>query len=282
MSSKWLVTLGLVLIAFSLVWLLAIFPGMAKIPDDYEQEYMFEGSVQVLNPATMSLDEIPTGVERLLEATGIEGDDVLLMKQDVTVYAAQLGVPLAELGIDLDSSEVYGLDRTTRANVSGHGDMDRSGQFTFPAGVKQETYSFWSSSAMTTLDATFISEETFQGLTVYNFKIDSKDLPAGIMAGTGLPQTMDILTEIKVEPVSGIPIFTASTTTIKAPLIPDTAVPIFVNYMAFTSDTTNEMVDLAKSTSSLILWASVYGVWIVVGLGSVLTLAGIIRAKRAG
>ncbi len=266
-------------IAFSLVWLFAIFPAMAKIPDDYEQEYMFEGSVKVLNPETLSLDEIPTSVERLLTATGIEGDDVLLMKQDVTFYAAQ-GAPLADLGIDLDSSEVYGLNRTTRANVSGHGDMDRSGQFTFPADVKKETYSFWSSSAMTALPATFVSEGTFQGLTVYNFKIDSKDLPAGTMAGTGLPQTMDVLTEIKVEPVSGVPVFTASTTTLKAPLVPDTTVPIFVTYIAFTSDTSDEMVDLAKSTSSLILWASVYGFWIAVGLGAVLTLVGVMRGIR--
>ncbi len=285
MSSKWLVTLGLVLIAFSLVWLLAIFPGMAKIPADYEQEYMFEGSVQVLDPATMSLVAISTSMERMLEATGIEGDDVLLMKQDITFYEATSGAPLAAINpalASLDSSEVYGLDRTTRANVSGHGNMDRSGQFTFPADVKQETYSFWSSSAMTALDATFISEETFQGITVYNFKIDSKDLPAGTMAGTGLPQTMDILTEIKVEPVSGIPVYTNSTTTIKMVVAPDMAIPTLINNMAFTSDTTSEMVDLAKSTSSLILWASVYGVWIVVGLGAVLALAGIVRAKRAG
>ncbi len=281
MRSKWLITLGLVLIALSLVWLFAIFPALAKWPDDYEQEYMFEGSVQVLNPETGTLDEIPTSVKRLLTATGIEGDDVLLIKQDVTFYTVQ-GVPLADLGIVLDSSDVYGLDRTTRANVSGHGDTDRSGQFTFPADVQQETYSFWSSSAMTTLPATFVSEGTFQGLTVYNFKIDSKDLPAGTMAGTGLPQTMDVLTEIKVEPVSGIPVFTASTTTLKAPLAPGTTVPIFVNYMAFTSDTTSEMVDLAKSTSSLILWASVYGVWIVIGLGVVLTLVWVVGGIQTG
>ncbi len=273
MGSKWLVTLGLVLIAFSLVWLLAIFPGMAKWPDDYEQEYMFEGSVQVLDPATMSLVEIPTSVERLLTATGIEGDDVLLMKQDVTFYEATSGAPLAAINpalAALDSSEVYGLDRTTRANVSGHGDMDRSGQFTFPADVKQETYSFWSSSAMTALDATFVSEETYQGITVYAFEINSTT------------QLMDIFTEIKVEPVSGIPVYTNSTTTVKTMVAPDMVIPTLINNMSFTSATIDEMVDLAKSTSSLILWASVYGVWIVVGLGAVLTLTGIIRAKRAG
>ncbi len=272
---------GLILVILALVVLLVIFPILAKWPGDYSQEYMFEGSVQVLNPETGFLDEIPTSVERLLTATGIEGDDVLLLKQDVTFYAAQLGIPLAELGIDLDSSEVYGLNRTTRANVSGHGDMNRGGQFTFPADVEQGTYSFWSSSAMTALPAIFVSEETFQGITVYNFKIDVKDLPAGTMAGTGLPQTMDVLTEIKVEPVSGIPVFADTTTTLKAPLIPDATIPIFINHMAYTSDTTSEMVDLAKSKSNLILWATVYGFWIAVGLGIALVLAGSVMSARS-
>ena len=272
--SRGLTIVGLVLVVFALIWSLAIFPAMAKFPTDYEQEYTFEGFILQLNSETMSLDEIPTNVVRLLTATGTQ-DDVLLLQQEVNFYHAEAGILLTS------SSEVYGLDRTTRENVSGYGDMDRSGQFTFPAGVEQETYTFWSSSAMTSLPANFVSEETFQGITVYNFKIDSKDLPAGTMAGTDLPQTMDVLTEIKVEPVSGVPVYTASTTTMKAPLMPGTTVPIFVNYMAFTSDTTNEMVDTASSARSLILWTTVYGFWIAIGLGAVLTLGGVIVAARS-
>ncbi|HUT96874.1 MAG TPA: porin PorA family protein [Dehalococcoidales bacterium] len=268
-----LTTIGLVLVVFALVWLLAIFPSMAKFPADYEQEYTFEGFILQLNSETMSLDEIPTNVVRLLTATGTP-DDVLLLKQDVNFYHAEAGILLTS------SSEVYGLDRTTRENVSGYGDMDRSGQFTFPAGVEQETYAFWSSSSMTTLPANFVSEETFQGITVYNFKIDSENLDAGTMEGTGLPQTMDVLCEIKVEPVSGIPVYTASTTTVKVPLMSEDPMPIYVNYFAFTSETTDEMVDLAESTSSTILWLSVYGFWIVIAVGAALVVTGVVMAVR--
>ena len=268
-----LTTLGLVLVVFSLVWLLAIFPAMAKMPTDYEREYTFEGFIKQLNSETMSLDEIPTNVVRLLTATGTQ-DDVLLLKQEVNFYHAQAGILLTS------SSEVYGLDRTTRENVSGYGDMDRSGQFTFPAGVEQKTYTFWSSSAMTTLPANFVSEETFQGITVYNFKIDSENLDAGTMEGTGLLQTMDVLTEIKVEPVSGVPVYTASTTTVKAPLLPGDPIPIYVNYFAFTSETTDGMVDTATSARSMILWATVYGFWIVIGVGAALIVVGVVMAIR--
>ncbi len=271
--SRGLTIVGLVLVVFCLAWLLAIFPAMAKLPTDYEREYTFEGFILQLNSETMSLDEIPTNVVRLLTATGTQ-DGVLLLQQDINIYHAEAGILLTS------TSEVYGLDRTTRENVSGYGDIDRSGQFTFPAGVEQETYTFWSSSAMTTLSANFVSEETFQGITVYNFKIDSENLDAGTMEGTGLPQTMDVLTEIKVEPVSGVPVYTASTTTVKAPLIPGDPIPIYVNYFAFTSETIDEMVDLAESTSSLILWASFYGFWIAIALGAALVATGVVMAIR--
>jgi hypothetical protein len=265
---------GLVVVIFALVFLLVIFPAMAKLPADYEQEYTFDGSIKQLDAATMSLDEIPTDVVRLLTATGTE-DDVLLLQQDINVYHAQAGILLSS------TSDVYGLDRTTRENVAGYGNMDRSGQFTFPAGVEQETYSFWSSSTMSTLPANFVSEETYHGITVYNFKIDSSDLPAGTMEGTGAPQTMDVLTEIKVEPVSGVPVYTSTTTTVKAQLMSGDPTPIYVNSMTYTSETIDEMVDLAKSSRSMILWASFYGFWIAIGVGAALIVVGVVMAVRS-
>jgi hypothetical protein len=265
---------GLVVVVFAIVWLFAIFPAMAKMPTDYEQEYTFEGSIKQLNAETMSLDEIPTDVVRLLTATGTE-DDVLLLQQDISTYHAQAGMLLSS------TSDVYGLDRTTRENVAGYGNMDRSGQFTFPAGVEQEPYAFWSSSTMAALPANFVSEETYHGITVYNFKIDCCDLPAGTMEGTGAPKTMDVLTEIKVEPVSGVPVYTSTTTTVKAQLMSGDPTPIYVNSMAYTSETIDEMVDLAKSSRSLILWTSFYGFWIAVAVGAALLVTGIVMAVRS-
>jgi hypothetical protein len=265
---------GLALVIIALVWLMVIFPAMSKMSADYEQEYDFEGSIQQLNAETMSLDEIPINVVRLLTATGVE-DDVLLLQQDLNIYHAQADMLLSS------TSDVYGLDRTTRANVPGYGNMDRTGQFTFPAGVEKETYSFWSSSAMTALPANFISEESYHGITVYSFKIDVGDLPAGTMEGTGAPQTMDILTEIKVEPVSGVPVYTATTTTVKAQLMAGDPTPIYVNSMAYASNTVDEMVDLAKSSRSLILWTSVYGFWIAIAVGAALVVTGVVLSIRS-
>jgi hypothetical protein len=268
-----LTIIGLVVVIFALVWLLAIFPAMSKMPADYEQEYTFEGFIKQLNSETMSLDEIPTDVVRLLKATGVE-DDVLLLQQDINIYMAPSETLLSS------SSDVYGLDRTTRENVPGYGNIDRTGNFTFPAGVEKKTYSFWSSSAMAALPASFVSEETYHGITVYNFKIDVSDLPAGTMEGTDAPRTMDILTEIKAEPVSGIPVYTSTTTTLKAQLTAGDPTTIYVNSMAYTTATIDEMVDLAKSSRSLILWVSFYGFWIAIAVGAALVVTGVIMAIR--
>ena len=282
MSLRWsgwsraLTIFGLLLITFALIWLLVAFPIMAKIPADYEEEYMFEGSIMQLNQETMSLDPTPTSVERLLKVTDVQ-DDVLLLQQDVNFYHAEFGVLLE----DICSSELLGIDRSTRENVSGYGDMNRSGQFTFPAGVGKEKYDFWSSSTMCTLPAQYIGEEQFEGLTVYNFKIEVQDINYGTDEATGLARTMDLLTEIKVEPVSGIPVDTITTTTIKLNMGQEQPTPVFINSMSFTDDTVADMVDTAESTRSLILWATVYGFWIVIGLGVVLTLGGVTVAARS-
>ena len=276
--------LGLILIVLALVWLFAIFPGMAKLPADYEQEYTFEGSVQVYDAELGALVLIQTTMTRTLTATDVTEDDVLLLQQDIVFYEATSGAPLGDINpalAALDSTEVYGLDRTTRANVPGEGDTSRSGQFTFPADVQQETYQYWSSSVGKAISATFKGEETYQGLTVYVFEINSAGNPYPDTA-TGLPQTMDVSAQIKVEPVSGVPVFATTTTTINLQHPLAGSMPVLINTSTFTSATVDDMVELAESTSSLILWASVYGFWAIIGLGAVLTLVGVVRSNRAG
>jgi len=54
-----LTIIGLVLVVFSVVWLLAIFPGMVKLPEDHHRLIIFDGTYYVLNPDTQTLDEMP-------------------------------------------------------------------------------------------------------------------------------------------------------------------------------------------------------------------------------
>jgi len=283
---KLLISIGLALVVFALVWLWVIFPVMAKMPADYEQEYTFEGSVQVFAPTLGVLVPIQTTMERILTATGVTEDDVLLLQQEIVFYAvtSEGEVPLGAVNpalAALNTTETYYLDRTTRANVPGEGDVSRSGQFTFPANVEQKTYQYWSSSTKTTLPANFISEETYEGITVYVFEINSTGNAYTPDATTGLPRTMDAYSKIKVEPVSGIPVFATTKTTVNLQHPVAGSMPVLINENSYTSETVDELVDLAESSRSLILWASVYGFWAVIGLGGVLILIGVVRAIRA-
>jgi hypothetical protein len=282
MRSKWLISLGALLVVLSLVWNFAIFPSMAKMPADYEQEYTFEGSVQVFVAAAGGLVTIPTTMDRTLTATDVTEDDILLLKQDIVFYASDYGQPLGAIVPSLaalDSSEVYGLDRTTRANVSGNGDANRSGQFTFPADVQQETYQYWSSSTASALPATFVSEETYKGINVYVFEINSPGNPYQDYA-PGISQTMDVYAKIRVDPVSGIPVFATSTTTIIMAHPLAGPLPVLTNTSTFTDETIDEMIDLATSTGNLLQWAGVYAFWGVLGLGVILTAGGVLRSTR--
>ena len=282
MRSKWLITLGALLVALSLVWLFAIFPSLAKLPADYEQEYIFEGSAQVFNADLGALVTIPTTMNRTLKATSITDEDILLMQQDIVFYASDYGQPLGAIVPSLaalDSSEVYGLDRTTRANVAGNGDMDRTGQFTFPADVQQETYQYWSSSTRSAISATFMGEETYQEINVYVFEMDSTGNPYP-NAANGLPQTLGVYAKIRVEPVSGVVVYATTITTITMEHPLAGPMPVLINTSTFTSATVDEMIDLANETSSKLLWFGVYGFWGVLGLGVVLTAGGVLRSTR--
>lgn len=267
---------GFLLVALALVWLLAIFPIMAKMPADYERVINFEGTYQVMNPETGMLDEIPVNVERLQQATDVQGN-VLLINQTITSTHAQAGIELTDFGL----SEVLGVDRSTRAYDPDCSDMGCTGQFCFPSGVEKESYSIWVQTAGRPLDAEFTGEEDFHGLSIFTFQISEQALDIGLQAGTGLPQVVDVLINLKVEPVSGVTVDTQSDTTIKVVPAPGMEMPVYISSLSFTDETMTDLVDTASSARNMILWTTVYGFWIAIGLGAALTLGGVIMAARA-
>lgn len=282
MAKRLLMVSGVAVIALALVWLYLIFPGMAKLPADYSVTYHFEGTVQVLaNPATGAMATIPTKMDRVLKGTEITSDDALLLTQDITFFLAANGAPLSSAPggaslAALDSHETYAIDRTTRVNLAG-GDKTRSGQFTFPLDVKQETYQYWVATTNSTLPATFVGEETVDGLKVYVFKIDSK----GNTSPTNATQKIDVAATIKVEPVSGTPIDSKLTTTVNQLLPTGGSIPALINESHFTQATIDEMVTEGKANKNKILYASVYGFWGAFGLGAVLFLVGMFMKSKS-
>ncbi len=272
-----LTIIGLVLVVFSVVWLLAIFPGMVKLPDDHHRVINFEGTYYVLNPDTQTLDEIPVCVEREQLATDVEGN-VLIITETVCCTHAQAGMELEQFGAYGELS----VDRSTRAYVSDQADgMPRSGQFCFPSDLEKESYSMWILSAGRPLEAVFTGEEEFNGLNVFTFAISEPDLDIGTQEGTGIPQVVDIDISLKVEPVTGTTVYTESNSTYSLVLGPDTKMPYYISSIVFSDATIAELVDDAEGNRSLILWLSFYGFWIVIAVGAALVVTGVVMTVRA-
>jgi len=272
-----LASLGLVLVIFSLLWVLVIFPPMVKLPTDHEKVINFEGAYKVMNPKTQSLDEIPVKVTREQRATEVQ-DNVLLINQEITATHAVAGMELAQFGL----TEILGVDRSTRAYVPGYGDMDRSGQFSFPGEVEKKNYSLWIPSAGRPLEAKFTGEEEFNGLKVFTFQFNEEEIDIGTYKYQGMdkPQVLDLTGEMKVEPLSGATVRSESINTRKVKPMPGMTITVFISDLKFTDDTIADLVDTAKSARTMILWAEVYGFWLGIGLGIVLMLVGVLGAAR--
>ena len=268
---------GVVLVVLAVVWLFAIFPGMVKLPADYNKDVNFEGTYLVLNPDTYTMDELPVNVQRLQLATGVEGN-VLIISETVTCTHALAGMELAQFG-QVNSLSV---DRSTREYVTDQDDgIPRSGQFCFPSDLQQQSYSMWISSAGRPLDAEFIGEQEFEGLNVFVFQVSEEGLSIGTQEGTGLPQVLDITVNLMVEPLSGTTVYTMSSSTYSVVLPDETESPYYISNIVFTQDTIDDLVGTANDARTLILWLSFYGFWIVIGVGAALVIAGVVMAARA-
>jgi len=268
---------GVVLVVLAVVWLFAIFPGMVKLPADYNKDVNFEGTYLVLNPDTYTMDELPVNVQRLQLATGVEGN-VLIISETVTCTHALAGMELAQFG-QVNSLSV---DRSTREYVTDQDDgIPRSGQFCFPSDLQQQSYSMWISSAGRPLDAEFIGEQEFEGLNVFVFQVSEQGLSIGTQEGTGLPQVLDITVNLMVEPLSGTTVYTMSSSTYSVVLPDETESPYYISNIVFTQDTIDDLVGTANDARTLILWLSFYGFWIVIGVGAALVIAGVVMAARA-
>ena len=266
---KILTAVGLVLVIIALVWQFAIFPAMNKLPADHHKIVYFDGTYKVINAQTRTLDEIPVVITREQQALEVL-DNVLIINQEVTATHAESGAELPDYGL----TEVIVVERSKREYIPGYGDMDRCGQFSFPEKVEKQNYPMWIPASECPLDATYICEEEFEGLKVLAFEINHQDVDLGIYAAANMTRFMDVSTHMKVEPVSGTTVYTKSITTYKLFPMPDMEVPIFISDIQYTDETLADLVDTAKSARTQLLWAKVYGFWLVIGLGIVLTLAG--------
>jgi hypothetical protein len=112
--------------------------------------------------------------------------------------------------LNFETKGLYGIDRLTRANLTGFGDTDREGQYIFPLHVRKIDYVIWDPMFIGQRLATFDRVEEIDGLQVYVFTFQAigMDETEGYSYLQGVPELYHVHTDgrgvIWVEPISGI------------------------------------------------------------------------------
>ena len=113
------------------------------------------------------------------------------------------------------------------------------------------------------------------GLEVYTFRIDEKDLELTPDPSTGLSRVADANIEFKVEPRSGATIDTVSITSVSL-LHPQAGkTPMFVSSIRFTDENVAESTSDGKSARSKLITFGICLPWTILIVGIVVFVAGI-------
>jgi hypothetical protein len=111
--------------------------------------------------------------------------------------------------VNFEITSLYGVDRRTRLNLAGYGNVNRTGQYLFPPHVQRIEYPLWDPMFVGLRQATFERIEQREGLQVYvfSFSASGMDESAGYSYLPDVPERYLAHTDgqgtIWVEPLSG-------------------------------------------------------------------------------
>ncbi len=292
-----LCVLGVLLAIFGIIWVTVLWPSLARIPADLDQETIQQGTVTLYDSAHDAY--VTYNVTNSRHYVAVKASkDIVYLDETITFTDIATGQEIPTLR----ASYLLGIDRVTRVNVEGHGDGIGEGHYSFPFNVnKAETYPFWNEGNPANLDCTYVGEETFEGMKVYIFHMETPDeglpLPAGFLPPDlkDYVPAMQIHQEItmKVEPVSGAVVYFESTTErvgqvpIQDKLFPTTApltykeVSFYKDSLTFTDETVADLVSQAKSAKTQVALARMLP-WLSIGGGITLVAVGVLLARREG
>ena len=151
----------------------------------------------------------PTGAWQTSTLTTKRLDQTIEVSGQVAIIEGGLHVYYPTGAVNFEVTSLYGVDRQTRQNVSGYGEVNRNGLFLFPPHVQRIKYSYWDPWFVGERLATFGQIENLNGLQVYVFKFSGTgmDETSGYTYLADVPNKYLIHTDgagtIWVEPLSG-------------------------------------------------------------------------------
>ncbi len=253
----WL-TLGILLIAAGVVFLLVVIPGIAQWPDDVDSNRAYEGELAVmlnaealanLDLANIFLRDVPVTIDRHVETLEVDGEKALVL--DSAVMSSPAG-PLQQ------AEDVYSIDRKTMLHIGNFTDdtrvIDREGLVVgFPIGTESAGYTGWNGDTLETNTLSFVREEVHEGLDTYYFTAASgPDLITDPRLLASFPAALPKAVIEGLVPALGLPDEIVAQLGQALPLLPD-PIPLAYTYAYETEywvePTSGVLIDYAKMES---------------------------------
>ncbi|KUM27894.1 hypothetical protein AU467_14670 [Mesorhizobium loti] len=197
----WVLAPPALLIAAAAIVRSGLGPAFERLPADYTASIVLESDSrfrQTPDAAFSAFHQEGRRVDQVLSATG-----------DVAIVQSHIDWTTDTGQVNYQTTGLYGVDRKTRRNVAGYGDLSRSGQFMFPPQLRGVTDEVWDPYYGGPRHLAFDRNEVVDGLTlaVYRFTIANLDETKTYDYLPDVPERFGVGTDgdgfLWVEPVSG-------------------------------------------------------------------------------
>jgi hypothetical protein len=190
------------LLAVAAVLRFGISPLLLDLPADYANETQYAAEDRFRDAPDGEWQSV-TVIARRVDQTQVNAGEINVIQGDVHWFTDSGQVIFENAGL-------YGVDRRTRQNVAGYGDIERSGAFLFPPHLQKTDFTYWDPMFIGARSAVFDHSETINGMTIYVFHFSGTgmDETAGYSYLADVPKRYRTLTDgqgtLWIEPLSGI------------------------------------------------------------------------------
>jgi len=256
--TKWPILGALAFLGMAALLRFWIAPLLERLPANYAAEVELSEDNQ--------FRDSPTGEWQASTLKARRVDQIITNSGQTAIIEGALHVYYASGEVNFEVTGLYGIDRRTRQNLAGYGDVNRTGQYLFPPHVKRIDYPIWDPMFVGLRQATFERTEKIDGLQVYvfSFSATGMDESAGYSYLPDVPENYLAHTDgegtIWVEPLSGI-VMDYEDSGVSYFVIPSTRVRLadFNQWEErYTPETRTTQIKLARAARLRILLLEVY------------------------
>lgn len=178
-----------------------IAPQLLRLPADYAEETSFA--------ATASLRETPSAPFVTSNLMARRVDQTLISSATHSIIQGNVHWMDNAGVVQFENTGIYGVDRRTRMNMLGYGDLPRTGAYLFPLHIERKNFAYWDPMFIGGRQAIFDRNETLDGLQVYvfRFSVTNLDETVGYSHLPDVPERYHAHTDangqIWIEPTSG-------------------------------------------------------------------------------